>query len=62
MGTDMTREEMGRIYSTKRCAQCKFFTMHFRTLEPESQRCKKYNKPTKMGTNANNCKGYKERE
>lgn len=61
MGTDMTHEEMHRIQSVKRCAHCKFFTMHFRTLEPESQRCKKYNKPTKMGTNANDCKGYKER-
>ena len=59
MGTDMTKEEMDRIYSTKRCAQCKFF---IRTLAPESQRCKKYNKPTKMGTNANDCKGYKERD
>ena len=50
------------IKAVKRCAHCKFFTMHFHTLEPESQLCKKYNKPTKMGTNANDCKGYKERE
>ena len=62
METDMTREELLRKWPSRKCAHCKYFTMHFKTLEPESQRCKKYNKPTKMGTNANDCKGYKERE
>jgi hypothetical protein len=57
----MTKEELDCIYSTKICAQCKFFTMRFHTLEPTIQRCKKYNKPTKISTNANDCKGYKER-
>lgn len=49
-------------YRNKTCAMCKFFKMHFVTKEPESQRCKKYNKPTKMATNADDCKGFKEME
>lgn len=49
-------------YFSKKCAMCKFFTMHFVTKEPESQRCKKYNKPTKMNADADGCRGFKERE
>lgn len=43
------------------CAHCKWFTMHFVTKEPESQRCKKYNKHVKMGDHLD-CKGFKERD
>jgi hypothetical protein len=35
--------------------------MHFKTLEPESQRCKKYNKPVKMGDHLD-CKSFKAKE
>lgn len=49
------------VNNNKPCAHCKFFTMHFKTLEPESQRCKKYNKHVKMGSRLD-CKGFKEKE
>lgn len=47
--------------NNKPCAHCTFFTMHFKTLEPESQRCKKYNKHVRMGDHLD-CKGFKEKD
>ena len=60
MGTNMTYEEMWRIYATKRCGYCKFFMKCLTGHKLEFGRCKKYNMLVKMDTNANDCKGYKE--
>ena len=58
----MSTDKIPAYMSHKRCAFCKYFTMHFNNLDPKSQRCKKYNKPTKMNTVADDCKGYKKKE